>query len=162
MADEQEEIFTVVCGGHTREVTRAQLAKAPDSLLSKILLNGEMRSSRTRSGGRKAKEPLVIPLEKDGPDCFAWRDGNENLFEACMDCYTGHTPSSDVFEAEDMPPATDLVPALRGFFDIPCQLWPLGARVASKNLEAEENLRAVAKHLLSECAKMMEESSKVP
>ncbi|KAK9788012.1 hypothetical protein WJX73_005864 [Symbiochloris irregularis] len=82
MAAEIDPIFEVSYKSCTRAIRRSELQRAPDSLLSKILLQ-DADSADTRT--------LVIPSHGAAPDCATWQDGDASLFEVCMDCYTNPT-----------------------------------------------------------------------
>ena len=67
----QEQIFKVKYKSITREVLRAQLQQAPDSILSRMLLDSEV-------------DKVSIPSEGSAPGPAIWREGSEQLFEASV------------------------------------------------------------------------------
>ncbi|KAK9812561.1 hypothetical protein WJX73_009096 [Symbiochloris irregularis] len=134
----QTRTFTVSFGRETREVTEAELKKAATSLLSGTLLEKAPDS-----------DTLIIP-SVEGGDFPAWRGGNEQLFQACMECYTGKLSS------RYMPSAEELQSAIVEYFRIPQEMWPLGWRITFKAAETKAALRAKADWLLKQSVQIME------
>lgn len=70
--EQENEVFKITYREVTREICRSQLAKAPDSLLGKILLG---------TGPHTRHHSLTIPASGSSLDCAAWLDGDAALFE---------------------------------------------------------------------------------
>lgn len=70
------DIFKITYKDCTRELSRDELAKAPDSLLGRILLSADQDH---------CDDELVIPSEGDAPDHAVWHDGDKELFEVRHD-----------------------------------------------------------------------------
>ena len=74
MASKEDRVFKVTFETVTRQVTESQLKKAPDSLLSRVLLCEDRASD-------DCSDTLVIPSKDKSPACAAWQDGTADLFQ---------------------------------------------------------------------------------
>ncbi|KAK9788017.1 hypothetical protein WJX73_008564 [Symbiochloris irregularis] len=145
MARAQEKIYKVLFKKAVREVTHSQLKKAPDSLISTFFLHGE----------HKTGEEFQLRYNDDGiPNHQAWPEGDADLFEVCMDCYTCAADRPP--KARKLIPAATLKSSIVDFFKIPPKLWPQGLRVAMKAMEQRAQLHTLAEGLLDKCILMME------
>ncbi|KAK9812495.1 hypothetical protein WJX73_004305 [Symbiochloris irregularis] len=125
-------------------ITPSNLQKAPHSLLSKMLLAEDPAVGDNNT--------LVIPSKDTAPDVAVWKEGSEELFKACMDCYNN----------ERNPPrvsATIPIDQLRralDFFIIPSALWPPVLCLTLRAQQRTEYRRKVAGYHLSHCFKIMD------
>lgn len=72
MAPVEDPVYEVRYKSVTRKLTRSELEQAPESLISKILL---------QDTANKGDRTLVIPSDGTAPGCAVWLDGNEHVFE---------------------------------------------------------------------------------
>ncbi|KAK9797784.1 hypothetical protein WJX73_003266 [Symbiochloris irregularis] len=147
---EPDEAFDVTFAGVTRQVKRSQLAAAPESLLSKLFLDPSA-AVHVRA--------VVIPSQGTAPGLAAWQDGDAQLFEVCIDCYTGPSQTRSKANSETPSiPAVRLQSGIVGYFDIPRSLWPAGYRIAMKALERRADLDKIAWELMAKAAEIMEQN----
>lgn len=79
-------VFSVKYLGAERKLTRDQLEKAPESLLSIILLG--------KDTGLVDHNALEIPSRDNAPQLAAWQAGNADLFQVWFDSDSAHCEGS--------------------------------------------------------------------
>ncbi|KAK9788144.1 hypothetical protein WJX73_000746 [Symbiochloris irregularis] len=143
-------VYRVSYKDASRDLTQAQIEKAPESLLGKLMVQ-----ANTEAGATDAAKSLEVPCEESehcSAGCF---DGDVDIFQVCMDCYTGGVHPS---RKADTYSATELKPALVEVFKLPAEMWPPGFAVGMEACQLAERRRlvrtAAARQLLSTCVEV--------
>ncbi|KAK9789226.1 hypothetical protein WJX73_004173 [Symbiochloris irregularis] len=136
--------FDVKFQGVHRSLSRTQLEKAPDSLLSTVLLGDGLPISSVGT--------LEIPSGTASSGLPGWADGTKDLFQICIDCYSDVSDRVQIQSARPLLPATIVKQAL-DFFGIPEKLWPLGVWMAMQTVALRQEHSTHLKKLMVEAAK---------
>ncbi|KAK9812457.1 hypothetical protein WJX73_001165 [Symbiochloris irregularis] len=160
MSDHEDpgETFIVEFMGEERCLTRAQLQRAPCSLLSTALLETEVSDGVKRLHIPSEARPCDANNPADAlPRCAVW-NGGKHLFHAVIDCYMVSPNRSGFPDDKGKRPlltAERLLAAL-DYFAIPFELRPPGARMLGRIQELRPRNMDHLKRLLMRAVQMME------
>ncbi|KAK9808569.1 hypothetical protein WJX73_010048 [Symbiochloris irregularis] len=140
--------FSVKFGRVTKTLSREQLERAPDSLVSAALL-------ATTTGDTTST--LEIPSQASqgaAPGFARWNKGTEDLFQVCMDCYVEESEEGQEERFCKVLPAPAMISAL-DFFNIPQERWPVGVQMAKKTLQMRKGYQKHLRNLMKQCIGML-------
>ncbi|KAK9813775.1 hypothetical protein WJX73_008817 [Symbiochloris irregularis] len=144
--------FTIRFRKSEARLSRGQLERAPESLLSVALLSRDVclgsETLTIPSSASSGEEPTFTP---------SW-DGTEDAFKVCMTCYIEDADQKLKEGLCKVLPACVLVNAL-DFFNIPAKLWPPGARLNKKLLQEQDNYHCQLRKAVLTAVEIMEEQA---
>ncbi|KAK9800896.1 hypothetical protein WJX73_008089 [Symbiochloris irregularis] len=132
-----------------RSLTREQLKKAPESLLSTVLLGDDLVSA--------GNDTLEIPADETAsvPGLVGWHNGTVALFQICMDCYLEIGERVLLRSARPLESAASVTAAL-DYFNIPDELRPPGVRLVMRTLALREDHKNRLRRFMTEAVQMMD------